>query len=96
MAQKNLHFFDFIYARNFSKFQQSKDIMKTGKSTSAIRFRVLPPFFREAKKCHAVTSAKADKIFSHNLGLTRQHLKKDTLRSPTLAGRSRAFQISIA
>jgi hypothetical protein len=25
--------------------------MKTGKSTSAIRFRVLPPFFRGAKKC---------------------------------------------
>jgi|HubBroStandDraft_4_1064222.scaffolds.fasta_scaffold660283_1 hypothetical protein len=45
MAQKNLRFGGLKNARNFSKFQQSKDIMKTGKSTSAIRFRVLPPFF---------------------------------------------------
>jgi hypothetical protein len=51
MAQKNLRFGGLKNARNFSKFQQSKDIMKTGKSTSAIRFRVLPPFFRGAKKC---------------------------------------------
>jgi hypothetical protein len=50
MAQKNLRFGGLKNARNFSKFQQSKDIMKTGKSTSAIRFRVLPPFFRDAKK----------------------------------------------
>jgi hypothetical protein len=50
MAQKNLRFGGLKNTRNFSKFQQSKDIMKTGKSTSAIRFRVLPPFFRDAKK----------------------------------------------
>jgi len=45
MAQKNLRFGGLKNTRNFSKFQQSKDIMKTGKSTSAIRFRVLPPSF---------------------------------------------------
>jgi hypothetical protein len=60
MAQKNRHFGGLKNARNFSKFQQSKDIMKTGKSTSAVRFRVLPPFFRDAKKCHDEASAKAD------------------------------------
>jgi hypothetical protein len=43
MAQKNLRFGGLKNTRNFPKFQQSKDIMKTGKSTSAIRFRVLPP-----------------------------------------------------
>jgi hypothetical protein len=47
---KKSRFGGFIYARNFPKFQQSKDIMKTGKSTSDLRFRVLPPFFRDAKK----------------------------------------------
>jgi hypothetical protein len=49
MAQKNLRFGGLKNARNFSKFQQSKDIMKTGKSTSDLRFRVLPPFFAMRK-----------------------------------------------
>jgi hypothetical protein len=60
MAQKNLRFGGLKNARNFSKFLQSKKIMKTGKSPSDLRFRVLPPFFRDAKKCHAEASAKAD------------------------------------
>jgi hypothetical protein len=65
MAQKNLRFGGLKNARNFPKFLQSKNIMKTGKSTSAIRFRVLPPFFRAAKKCHDEASAKADKTAHH-------------------------------